>query len=454
LERAAEQSAHALGRAIAGHLNEARRARGGADLDLVLETQLGDSVVGVALYDVDGRLERRVGERSAALPEHVRPDLEEVVAHSLAEDRALLVTIPGSDGPVAVLLAADAATARAGPLARLVALYTALLGVALLLLCYVAMTRMVVTPIEQLSRAAQRVAEGARGLTAPRSGGPELARLGRSLEEMTERLRAEEAALRDKVTELEAKTEELRQAQQVLIRSERLASVGRLAAGLAHEIGNPLTAVLGLLELLREGGLSPEEQRDFFDRITRETERINRVLRDLLDFARPAVRETQAASNEPSDGARAEATGSVELAVTHVLALVRPQKALANVTLEERLSPGLPAVAMHQSRIEQVLLNLVLNAADQLAPNGGTVLLEAQATDQAVSVAVEDDGGGIDPAVRDRLFEPFVSTKEVGKGTGLGLAVCRGLVEAAGGHIEVVDGRKGARFVLELPRSA
>jgi signal transduction histidine kinase len=148
-----------------------------------------------------------------------------------------------------------------------------------------------------------------------------------------------------------------------------------------------------------------------------------------------------------------QAAGSVLLAIEHVRALCEPQQAFANVAIELRLGATLPAVAMHQARIEQVLLNLVLNGADQLGPEGGHMVIEAEATATAVRVVVEDDGGGIDPTVRDRLFEPFVSTKEVGKGTGLGLAVCRGLVEAAGGHIEAQDGRAGARFVLELPRA-
>jgi signal transduction histidine kinase len=262
---------------------------------------------------------------------------------------------------------------------------------------------------------------------------------------MTANLTAEEAKLQQKVSELERAKADIERAQQELVRSERLASVGRLAAGLAHEIGNPITAVLGLLELVREGGLEPDEQRDFLDRIRRETERVNRVLRELLDFARPAVRDGQPA--EPD----AESRASVPLVVEQVLALLRPQKGFAELELVTELPAELPEVAMHPARLQQVLLNLILNAADAAPSEGGRIAIDAESAPGTVRLGIEDNGGGVDPSVRERLFEPFVTTKEVGKGTGLGLAVCRGLLVAAGGSIELRDGAAGARFVLELP---
>jgi signal transduction histidine kinase len=264
---------------------------------------------------------------------------------------------------------------------------------------------------------------------------------------MTERLRAEEEALRQKVAEVEAATEELRRAQDTLVRSERLASVGRLAAGLAHEIGNPITAMLGLLDLLLEGGLDEAERRDFLERLKRETDRVHQVLRDLLAFARPAVKDDADAQ------ADAQSRTSVAQAVAHVVALVRPQKSFADVQVQASIDEDLPPVTIGASRIEQVLLNLLLNAADAAPTPGGRVIVEAQASKSTVRITIEDNGGGIAPSVRQRLFEPFVTTKEPGKGTGLGLAVCRGLIEAAGGHIDVEDGTEGARFVMELPQA-
>jgi signal transduction histidine kinase len=357
---------------------------------------------------------------------------------------ALVVVMPGPRGAVAALLYADDAALRLAPLARLIALYTGLLASALLVFLYVVLTRIVVGPIDALRIAAGRVAEGARELGAPRRGGRELIELGSSLAAMTAALRAEERALRDNITELEQTTRDLKRAQETLVRSERLASVGRLAAGLAHEIGNPIAAILSLEELLLDGPLGAEE-REFVVRMKRETERVHRVLRELLDFARPAAR--------PHDGAPLDQLASVREAIDQVAALVRPQKAFQGVELTLAVEDGLPPVAMASAQVEQMLLNLLLNAADAVPHPGGRVTIAAARQGDRLRIAIEDNGGGVLPEIRQRLFEPFVSTKEVGKGTGLGLAVCRGLAEAAGGTLALEDGVEGARFVLELPRA-
>jgi signal transduction histidine kinase len=323
-------------------------------------------------------------------------------------------------------------------------LYTALVGLALLVIAYFALTRLIVRPLDALARAAERVAGGARSLQVPKTSVRELAELGHSFGIMTERLLKEEEQLRTKIAELQRATERLAEAQDRLIRSERLASVGRLSAGLAHEIGNPISALIGLQDLVLAGGLSPEEERDFLLRMRKETERIHRILRDLLQFARPAAeRQTPDADQEPGD---------VETAARDTAALVAPQRSLKDVALHLELAPDLPPVALGNEALMQVILNLVMNAADAVGA-GGNVRVRAEVVARGVRLSVEDDGPGVDPRVVGQLFEPFVTTKEVGKGTGLGLAVCRGLVEAAGGSIALDRAHQGgARFVVELPR--
>lgn len=345
---------------------------------------------------------------------------------------------------VAVLVRTDLSTAASAPVLRLVALYTGVVALALLVFAHLAMTRLVVQPIDQLSREARRVAEGARGLEAPRRGARELVELGSSLAQMTARLRADEEAMHAKVTEIERYAADLSRAQSRLVQAERLASVGRLAAGLAHEIGNPLSAILGFQELLLGGGLEPQEEREFLERMKRETERIHRVLRDMLDFARPVALA--------KDG-EAEVPGSVRAAVDDVLALVTPQKTFRDRAIAAEIAPDLPRLTLAGPRLVQVLLNLLLNAADAAPREGGRIAIHAaRAPGSRVRLTVDDNGPGVAPAIRDRLFEPFATTKEPGKGTGLGLAVCRGLVEAAGGTLAVEDGAEGgARFVIELP---
>jgi signal transduction histidine kinase len=446
-----ETGARALGRAVTSHVLAAHATRRGGQLGPLLDAQVGqDGVDAIALYDARGARIEAAGdpEDVDVLPATHAGGGEEARRVGTARGVALLVVVSSDAGggraTAAALLRLDEA-APVGPLVRLVALYTGVVGLALLVFAYFAMTRLVVKPVVELSRAAARVAEGGRALELPRGGARELADLGASIAVMTARLRADEEAMRAKVDEVERAGRELRAAQDQLVRSERLASVGRLAAGLAHEIGNPIAAVLGFQELLLAGGLDAAEQRDFLERMKRETERVHRVLRDLLDFARPMAR---------SDAA-AEAPGSVAQAIDDVIDLLTPQKAMRGVEVRCEVAPGLPAVALAEERLVQVLLNLLLNAADAVPRSGGRIVVRAlRGAPGRVEIEVEDNGRGIAREIEGRLFEPFATTKDVGKGTGLGLAVCRGLVEAAGGTIRALRGGEGgARFVLELPEA-
>jgi signal transduction histidine kinase len=397
------------------------------------------------VYGRDGRAVARVGEPVAvdALPGRLDPRREAVFRAHTAHGPAIAVVVPDDLGAVVAVLRTDDEAARARPLVRLVGLYTALVALMLLVLAYFALTRLIVRPLDALSSAARRVAEGARRFDAPPSGPRELALLGSSLRTMTERLLQEEEALRRKVDE--RATRELRAAQDQLVRTERLASVGRLAAGLAHEIGNPISALMGLEDLLLEGGLGESEQRDFLIRMRKETERIHRILRDLLQFARPAAGARDGAPQQPGD---------VESAIYDTVTLVAPQSSMKEVELGVDVFPDLPRVTLGREQLVQCLLNLVMNAADACG-KGGHVLVRGRPGERGVRIEVEDDGPGVAPEVRERLFEPFVTTKDVGKGTGLGLAVCRGLVESAGGSISLdATYQGGARFVVDLPGAA
>jgi two-component system NtrC family sensor kinase len=324
---------------------------------------------------------------------------------------------------------------RAAPLVRLFAVYMTAFALALAFLVYVALTRLIVKPVEALARATDRVASGSRKLEAPRSGARELAELSQSVQAMTARLLADEESLRRKV-------DELTEAQAQIVRSERMASVGRLAAGMAHEIGNPITAIMGMQDLMLGGDVSQEESADYVARMRKETERVHGILRDLLDFARP---ESGAAANVALGPAR------VADVMNDVVALLKPQKSFREVDVTT--DGGDAAVAIAPERLTQVLLNLALNAGDAMAKTSKKRLaMRARREGERVRIEVEDTGPGVRRELRDRLFLPFVTTKEVGQGTGLGLAVCRGIVEAAGGHVELdVNYTDGARFVVTLP---
>jgi signal transduction histidine kinase len=452
---AREEAARALGGAIAVHVRaslDGGRDTPGAQrsVERALEQQAtSDSVEAVCVFAGDGHRIACAGSAAAsAAMQAPRPGSAESTAFVRgAAGWAIEVLSPAGDAAVVTRVhLADAAVAGAA-LVRLVALYMVVFALALLIFAYFALTRLIVRPVEQLVDAADRVAGGARALRVPRSGPRELTHLAASVESMAAKLIAEEAKLLLTIDEVTETTTRLTHAQAQLARSERMASVGRLAAGLAHEIGNPIAALMGMLDLLLAGDLPPETARDFLQRMQKETERIHGVLRDLLDFARPPT-EPSPASSEVAD---------VASVVADVLALVRPQKAFRTIQVEADVPPAL-SVTLAAPRLTQVLLNLVVNAAAAIVsakPASSRVTVRARKAGEHVRIEVEDEGPGVAAALRDRLFEPFVTTKDVGEGTGLGLAVCRGLVESVGGAI-VLDPSyaQGARFVVILPAPA
>ncbi len=441
------QAARAVGRAIAAHVADVR-ARGdeGAPLRGALAEHVGTGGVdAVCLFAPGGTVVACDGAAAdivAAGPSSA--DSVEAV-HGTA-GRTLQVTSRAGDALLVSRVKLEADADRGPSLVRLVALYMIVFALALLVFAYFALTRLIVGPVEHLVDAANRVANGARTLRVPRSGASELVELSVSVQAMAEKLISEEATLILKVEELTEMTRRLTDTRAQLVRSERMASVGRLAAGLAHEIGNPIAALMGMEDLLMDGGLDADAQRDFLQRMRRETERIHVVVRDLLDFARPEGRsEEDAGPPVPAD---------VRAVVDDVIALVRHQKHFRAIKIDTNLAPALE-VALPAPRLTQVLLNLILNAGAAIATSGeaGTIVVRTRVAGATQArIEIEDDGPGISPAVRDRLFEPFVTTKQVGEGTGLGLAVCRGLVESAGGEIGVdASYESGARFYVVLP---
>ncbi len=449
---AREQSARALGRAIAAHVADARALPDPRALERALEGHVGwDSVDSICVFGPEGERLSCAGSPDGAADMRAPPKgaAETAAVVRGRAGRALEVLSPTGDLDVVTRVLLDEGSDRGASLVRLVALYMLTFALALSVFAYFGLTRLIVRPIEHLVAAADRVASGARTLRVPRTGASELIELGTSVQSMAEKLISEEAKLLLKVEELTETTTRLTQTQAQLVRSERMASVGRLAAGVAHEIGNPITALMGMEDLLLDGGLSAEDQKDFLRRMRKETDRIHTVLRDLLDFARPeGTAEPESTSPPPAD---------VKSVVDDVVALVGPQKHFRTVRVERDVQ-GVPCVALPAPRLTQVLLNMVMNAGAAITSGPrkeGQVTIRARIDGPSVRIEIEDDGPGIAPQVRDRLFEPFVTTKDVGEGTGLGLAVCRGLVESAGGEVSLdASYTGGARFTVVLPSAA
>jgi two-component system, NtrC family, sensor kinase len=319
--------------------------------------------------------------------------------------------------------------------------YLGLTAAAVLLLTYVLLTYFIVRPIDRLQLASERLAAGSLRTSVAVQGAAEVARLAATFNEMAAQLRADRAALQDRLEDLERTTAELTTAQEQLIRSARLASVGRLSAGVAHEIGNPLAAIRGLLDLMQMGDLGPEEEKEFVRRIQREAERIHHTIRDLLDFSR----------NEPVREGRIESSADLSEVVSDTVKLIDRQTRFRDIELALAVDEGLPRVRGDHERLRQLLLNLLFNAADAL---GGKGRIEVRASNGSgvVHLLVQDDGPGIDVEILDQVFDPFVTAKAPGQGTGLGLAVCHTIVELLGGSIAAANREQGgAAFEVLLP---
>lgn len=232
---------------------------------------------------------------------------------------------------------------------------------------------------------------------------------------------------------------ETKKLEQQIRNSEKLASVGRLAAGVAHEINNPLGGILNCLYNLRKGTLSPSRQEEYRASMEDGVQRVQKIVRQLLDFSQ---------QHEPEF-----ALTDINHVVDRVLVLTTHLFAPNRIVLETVLGQGLPPVMVDRHMIEQVLMNLVLNAV-QAMKGGGTLTIQTVVIEGVCLVEVRDTGSGIPPAVLPRIFDPFFTTKSEGEGTGLGLSVSLGIVERHGGKI-VVDSEvgKGTTFTLYLPVS-
>jgi signal transduction histidine kinase len=281
-------------------------------------------------------------------------------------------------------------------------------------------------PIGRLTQAAQRLGRGAPDAVAvPEGGGDELAVLAREFNAMAQRLAARER--------------ELRAQGEALLRSERLAAIGRIAAQITHEIRNPLSSISLNAEELAERlrGSSEPGAAALCEAIGREVDRLAAVTEEYLRYARlPKPHLVRSDLND---------------CVRDLLEFVRPELQSAGVQLETKLSPDLPEVVIDVGQIRQLLLNLVRNAREAM-PSGGALLVGTRASGDGVLVDVRDAGPGIPPERLARIFDPFFTTKE--RGTGLGLALAQEIAQEHGGQLTCASAPgHGTTFTLRLPRA-
>lgn len=227
-----------------------------------------------------------------------------------------------------------------------------------------------------------------------------------------------------------------------LIQSEKQASVGKLAAGVAHEINNPLTAVLTFTHLILRRKDLPDEVRTDLEIVKTQTERVRKIVKSLLDFSRQTVIKTESTE--------------INQLIENSIELMKNQALMKDINLSFHGADNLPTLTLDQNQFQSVLINMIINALDA-TPSGGHIDIQTMQVDankeRGVEITIADTGSGISPDDMDQIFDPFFTTKEVGEGTGLGLAVTSGIIERHGGTIKVrSQTHKGTTFTIWLPR--
>jgi len=317
------------------------------------------------------------------------------------------------------------------------------------LLAAVLCVTMVGRPLAKLAQKARSIGAGDLSGTLNLRQRDEIGELAREIDAMCGRLVQARSSLA-------GETEARLRAMEQLRHADRLATVGKLASGIAHEVGTPLGVALVRANMISSGRIGGEEAREGARIIGEQVERIARIIRQLLDFARGQL------VRPPGEGARREPVDVAGL-VEKTLSLVRPLADKRQLTIDLHAAPGLPKPRLDEGQIQQVLLNLLVNSI-YASDHPGKVMVDVSlvnttapadlggAKGEYLCLSVADQGVGIPAEVLPRIFEPFFTTKGVGEGAGLGLSVAYGIVREHGGWIDVQSAaREGSRFSIYLP---
>ena len=331
--------------------------------------------------------------------------------------------------------------------------YTVLAVVLIAVLSGIFVWRVVHIPVKKLKAGTEKLTRGQLGYQLDIVSRDELGELAVSFNQMSRQLREarEESDAWNQMLEarVEDKTRELKHAHQQVMQAEKMASIGKLAATVAHEVNNPLAGILTYAKLLRKwldrdgwDSKRRDEVRGSLELIESESRRCGDIVRNLLTFSRSSPMNLQWAD--------------LNQIIDRCVRLVQHQTELNNVNLQSQPAEDLPQVQCDAAQIEQLLLALIMNAIDAL-PHGGNLWVRSRMLPEVSSVQleVEDDGVGIPEDVLPNLFEPFFTTKEKGHGVGLGLAISKGIAERHRGRIDVDSNPgRGTKFTITLPVDA
>jgi signal transduction histidine kinase len=261
--------------------------------------------------------------------------------------------------------------------------------------------------------------------------------ISRSLRRREEELFLTKNLLEKKSFELEQANQELIRHQNLLVQTEKLTSLGKLSAGVAHELNSPLTGILSFSHFIKDSHAPDEQLQHDIEVVIRETERCKKIIKGLLDFARQSRPEKK--------------QGDILQVLNKTISLVEHHKEFKNIKLLKMIPKKLPLIMFDADQLQQVFMNLMVNAQEAM-PSGGTVRIRARVSQEGDHIEIEfrDSGPGIKGDDLGRIFDPFFTTKE--KGTGLGLSISHGIIESHGGKLEVSTAPgKGTCFTIKLP---
>jgi len=297
-------------------------------------------------------------------------------------------------------------------------------------------------PVGEMVAATRDIAAGRFDLEVQRSSTGEIALLAESFNTMLHSLRQMKADLEEWARTLEQKvkdrTDELVAMQTQVVQSQRLASLGQLAAGVAHEINNPLGGIMALTGLSLEDLKEDDPCRENLEEVLRQAQRCRDIVKGLLDFSRQSKVNT-----EPVD---------VNRVLSDTLSLLGRQAMFFNIEVVKDLDPDLPPVMADRSQLQQVFVNILVNAAHAMSERGTVNVVTRAAGPTFLEIEFSDTGCGIPPAKIDQIFDPFFTTKDADQGTGLGLSIAYGIVASHGGTISVAsEAGRGSTFTVRLP---
>jgi two-component system NtrC family sensor kinase len=316
------------------------------------------------------------------------------------------------------------------------------IGVLVVLVITYFITRSMIFPLEEIVKASNRIAAGDLDHSVKVASHDEIGILANSFNKMLASIKTMKLELEEWGRTLEEKvnkrTEELVAVQTQMAQSEKLASIGRLAAGVAHEINNPLGGILSFSMLALEDCDEDHPLKESLEVIVKQTLRCRETVKGLLDFARQS-------SAAPS-------MTEVNSVVDKTLLLLENQTIFQNIRTVRNFDPHLPQAPIDAGQLQQVIINIVINAVDAMEENGVLTIETCRASRTGeILIRISDTGKGIPEDILPLIFEPFFTTKKVGKGTGLGLSIVHGIVTRAGGKIEVASSSSGTTFTIRFP---